>query len=40
MGTLLINLSEGMDLENAVKQYENIMAPANYKRPTAIITKR
>ena len=40
MGTLLINLSEGMDLEKAVKQYESIMAPANYKRPTAIITKK
>jgi hypothetical protein len=40
MGTLLINLSEGMDLEKAVRQYENIMAPANYKRPTAIITKK
>jgi hypothetical protein len=40
MGTLLVNLSEGMDLESAVKQYENIMAPTNYKRPTAIITKK
>lgn len=40
MGTLLINLSDDMDLEKAVKQYENIMAPSNYKRPTAIITKK
>lgn len=40
MGTLLINLSEGMDLEKAIRQYESIMAPANYKRPTAIITKK
>ena len=40
MGTLLINLSEGMDLERAVKAYENIMAPINYKRPNAIISKR
>ena len=40
MGTLLINLSEGMDLERAVKAYENIMAPTNYKRPNAIITKK
>ena len=39
-GTLLINLSEGMDVENAVHTYEVIMAPSNYKRPTAIITKR
>ena len=40
MGTLLINLSEGMDLERAVRAYETIMAPANYKRPTALITKK
>lgn len=40
MGTLLINLSENMELEKAVKAYESIMAPANYKRPTALITKR
>lgn len=40
MGTLLINLSEGMDLEKAVKAYETIMAPANYKRPAALITKK
>ena len=40
MGTLLINLSDGMDLERAVKAYETIMAPTNYKRPNAIITKK
>ena len=40
MGTLLIDLSNGVDLERAVKSYENIMAPANYKRPTALITKK
>ena len=40
MGTLLINLSEGMDLEKAVRAYETIMAPSNYKRPTALITKK
>lgn len=40
MGILLINLSEGMELERAVKAYENIMAPSNYKRPNAIITKK
>lgn len=32
MGTLLIDLSNGVDLERAVKSYENIMAPSNYKR--------
>lgn len=40
MGTLLINLSEGMDLDEAVKKYEQIVAPANYKRPKAIFTKK
>lgn len=39
LGTLLQDLSEGVDLEKAVKSYENMMAPANYKRPTALITK-
>lgn len=40
IGTLLVNLSEGMDLEEAVKKYEQIVAPANYKRPKAIFSKR
>jgi len=40
IGTLLVNISEGMDLDVAVKKYEAIMAPENYKRPQAIFTKR
>jgi hypothetical protein len=40
IGTLLMNISEGMDLDLAVKKYEAIVAPENYKRPTAIYTKR
>ena len=40
IGTLLINVSEGMDLDLAVKKYEAIVAPLNYKRPKAIFTKR
>lgn len=40
MGTLLVNLSEGMDLESAVRKFESIMAPANYKRPTALVTPK
>lgn len=40
IGTLLVNISEDMDLDNAVKAYENVVAPANYKRPKAIFTKK
>ncbi|MBC5744692.1 hypothetical protein FMM74_014170 [Lachnospiraceae bacterium MD308] len=40
IGTLLVNVSEEMDLDTAVKKYEQIVAPANYKRPKAIYTKR
>ena len=40
IGTLLINISEGMELDTAVRKYEQIVAPANYKRPKAIFTKK
>lgn len=40
IGTLLVNLSEGMDLDLAVKKYEQITAPSNYKRPKEIFTKK
>lgn len=40
IGTLLVNISEDMDLDTAVKKYEQIVAPANYKRPKAIFTKK
>lgn len=39
IGTLLIDLSAGVDLEIAVKKFEAVVAPANYKRPTALVTK-
>jgi len=39
IGTLLVNISEGMELDVAVGKFEAIMAPANYKRPTAVMTK-
>jgi hypothetical protein len=39
IGTLLIDLSGGMDLEAAVRRYEAVMAPTNYKRPTALVTQ-
>lgn len=40
IGTLLVNISEDMDLDEAVKKYEAIVAPENYKRPQAIFTKK
>ena len=40
IGTLLINLSIGMDLETAVKKYEDITAPSNYKRSKPIFTQK
>jgi hypothetical protein len=39
IGTLLTDLSEGRDMEEAVKSFEAMVAPANYKRPTALVTK-
>lgn len=40
IGTLLIDIGEDMDLDVAVKRYEKIVAPSNYKRPQAIFTKK
>ncbi len=40
IGTLLIDVSEGLDLEEAVKKYEVVVAPANYKRSKPIFTQR
>jgi hypothetical protein len=40
IGTLLVDLAEGKDLEQAVKAFESKVAPTNYKRPTALITPR
>jgi len=39
IGTLLVDLSEGMDLDVAVKVFEFKVAGPNYKRPTALVTK-
>lgn len=39
IGTLLSDISEGVELEVAVKKFEAKVAPANYKRPTALITQ-
>ena len=40
IGTLLTDLSEGVDLEAAVKSFEAKVAPANYKRPKALVTQK
>ena len=40
IGVLLVDLSEGMDLDAAVTKYERMTAPSNYKRPKAIFTKK
>lgn len=40
IGVLLTNITDGMDLDAAVTQYEKIVAPSNYKRPKAIFTKK
>lgn len=39
IGTLLTDISDGVDLEKAVKAFEVKVAPTNYKRPTALITQ-
>ncbi|MHA1302119.1 MAG: hypothetical protein ACTSPI_00255 [Candidatus Heimdallarchaeaceae archaeon] len=39
IGTLLQDISDGVDLDKAVRSFEGNVAPTNYKRPTALITK-
>lgn len=39
IGTLLVDLSNGTDLDAAVRSYDAKVAPVNYKRPTALVTK-
>lgn len=40
IGVLLTDIAEGTDLDVAVRRYEAIVAPANYKRPKAIFTQK
>lgn len=40
IGVLLIDVANGVDLNEAVRKYEAIVAPTNYKRPKAIFTKK
>jgi hypothetical protein len=39
IGTLIQDISEGMELDRAVASYESKVAPANYKRSSALITQ-
>jgi len=39
IGTLLVALSEGEELDAAVRSFEAKVAPANYHRPSALISK-
>lgn len=40
IGTLLWDLSSGVELEDAVKMFESKVAPHNYKRSSALITQK
>lgn len=39
IGTLVTDLSEGVDLDAAVRSFETKVAPTNYKRTTALVTQ-
>ena len=39
IGTLLIDISEGMNLDTAVRRFEAVVAPTNYKRSKPIFTQ-
>jgi hypothetical protein len=40
IGVLLVDITSGTDLDVAVRKYEAIVAPTNYKRPKAIFTQK
>lgn len=40
IGTLLTDLAEGKDIDQAVRSFEQKVAPTNYKRTTSIITQK
>lgn len=40
IGKLLTDLTDGVELDQALRSYEKIVAPTNYKRPKPVFTKR
>lgn len=40
IGTLLVDLTEGVDVDTAIRKWEAVMAPANYKRPKPVFTAK
>lgn len=40
IGTLITDLSEGMELDKAVASFESKVAPQNYKRPKSLVTTK
>lgn len=40
IGTLMIDISSGTDLDEAVRKYEAMVAPSNYKRSKPVFTQR
>lgn len=40
IGTLAVDLSEDMDVEQAVRMFETKVAPENYQRPKALVTQK
>lgn len=40
IGKLLVDISEGVELQNAVESYEKMAAPENYKRSKPVYSKR
>lgn len=40
IGTFLVDLSNGVELDAALSKFEKVMAPYNYKRPKAVFTQK